>query len=113
MANLDEDNEILSFNKPEPILEPEETIEPQVIEQEPEPDAGVGENSEEENVVYSDHDEEKMSKLYEEGKRHITASELMGAGITTQRISPHKFRIGRFLLSREWLISPYKITKVL
>jgi len=105
----EDDKEILSFNAPEPKKE-EET--PQLVDEDEE-DAGVGEISEEEKVIYSDHDEGKLSKLYEAGKRHITASELMVAGVTTSRISPHKFRIGRFLMSREWLISPYKITKVI
>ena len=73
----------------------------------------MGEVSEEEQVIYSDHDEGKISKIYEDGKRHITASELMAVGVTTSRIAPHKFRIGRFLMAREWLISPYKITKVI
>lgn len=104
----DDDKEILSFSAPE--KEEEET--PKPVDEEEE-DAGVGEISEEEQVIYSDHDEKKISKLYEDGKRHITASELMVAGVTTSRIFPHKFRIGRFLMSREWLISPYKITKVI
>ena len=106
-----DDKEILSFNAPEP----KEEESPQLVDQEDEDeeDAGVGEISDEEKIIYSDHDEEKISTLYEDGKRHITASELMAAGITTTRISPHKFRIGRFLMAREWLISPYKITKVI
>jgi hypothetical protein len=108
----DDDKEILSFNVPDAPQEEVTPVAP-VVEEEETEEAGVGEVSEEEHIIYSDHDEEKISKLYDGGKKHITASELITAGVTSSRISPHKFRIGRFLLAREWLISPYKITKVI
>ena len=54
-------------------------------------------------------DEKIIDGWLKSGKTEVSTNDLIQAGFDAEIIEPYEYRIGRFLLKRMLLVSPYKI----
>lgn len=97
----------------EPVESVEEPDESELESDDPEDVTRDGKIVVDEKVELYDKDEEIITKqFFEKNITQVTSSQLVEAGIDTDRMHTTKFTIGRYEISRQIMISKFTITKL-